>query len=427
MLHAGREENLLSNDSAEKPAVRVEAAFQRVQPRWSNSADSSNCSRLLRRVDVAIAGGGPAGIAAAITLAEKGRSVLVAERSHYQGVRVGETFPPAIRQVLTGLGLQKAFEAALCLPSYGIRSLWGSFAPYERSFIFDPYGAGWHVDRGAFDARLAQAARDRGIGIETGCQLLDCLPGASRRWKLRFGSDDSWFDVESDFVVDATGRASAVARRLGRRRIFLDRLVGLFGYFRQKSAAGCEAEPFMLIEAAEDGWWYSAPLPQGRLVVAFMTDADLCSQASMSQASDWVSRLRSAPHTQERAAPFLLEDEILAVAAHTSRLDRFSGPGWIAAGDSAFSFDPLSGDGVYRALSSGKRAGEAIAAAWPRDDSELSRYCRELDETFEYYRRRLEHYYHQEARWAAAPFWMRRRKPNEAAPYAVPVVREDAV
>ena len=30
-----------------------------------------------------------------------------------------------------------------------------------------------------------------------------------------------------------------------------------------------------VVEAVEDGWWYTAPLPDGRRVLAFFTDADL--------------------------------------------------------------------------------------------------------------------------------------------------------
>ena len=37
------------------------------------------------------------------------------------------------------------------------------------------------------------------------------------------------------------------------------------------------------------------------------------------------------------------------------------GDGWVAAGDAACAFDPLSGQGIFKALDGGMRAAEAVA------------------------------------------------------------------
>ena len=54
------------------------------------------------RHDVAIIGGGPAGIATALALTRAGRRVAVIERTRYDGVRIGETLPPRARPLLAG-------------------------------------------------------------------------------------------------------------------------------------------------------------------------------------------------------------------------------------------------------------------------------------------------------------------------------------
>jgi flavin-dependent dehydrogenase len=362
-------------------------------------------------VDVAIVGGGPAGIATALTLAGSGASVLVVERSFYEEERVGETFPPAIRHALARLDLWEEFAAAQHVPSQAIRCLWGGDEPYERSFIFDPYGTGWHVNRQAFDASLALAARRRGVHVKTGHRLLSCEREATEGWRLRLESQEGEVWTRARFVVDATGRAATLVRRLGGERIACDRLVGIYGYFKGTSGGACAGE-FTLIEAVEEGWWYSAPLPGERLAVALMTDADLCARNSLREVSSWTEKLSQSSHTLARTCSLLLDDVLRVVPAHSSMSNPLCGRDWLAVGDAATALDPLSGDGVLRALGKGIRAAEAILKTWSGDRAALTDYRREMIEEFRTYIERRDAYYHRETRWSETPFWTRRRHSN---------------
>lgn len=371
-----------------------------------------------RSFDVVVLGGGPSGVATALRLVEHGATAAVFERSLYGEDRVGETFPPDIRTALTRLGLWRCFETVPRVPSVGVRSVWGGAEPSDQSFVFKPFGVGWHVDRRAFDASLALTARARGVHVGKGHTMLACEREAGGGWKMRLTAGGETFYVRSRFVVDATGRTSSLVRRLGGARVSLDTLVGVVGYLKA-TREDVGVEDFTLVEAAEDGWWYSAPLPQNRLVVAFMTDADLCARGSLRDAGRWLDKLLGAPHTSARTRLFSLE-RTGVVSANSSRADPVCGGNWLAVGDAAAACDPLSGDGVYRALTAGVRAADALIRGLAGDASTLRQYGEELNYQFATYLRTRNAYYDLETRWSDAPFWQRRRTNTPGGRATVP-------
>jgi hypothetical protein len=133
---------------------------------------------------------------------------------------------------------------------------------------------GWHVDRARFDAMLVRSAEEAGAKVYRGADLSSCITDDWGHRLTEFASEDVKSSIRSKFIVDATGRSSVVARRQGAARASYDRLVGLVGFVASSSGYN-GSDSFTLVEAIEDGWWYSAILPDLRLVVAFMTDADL--------------------------------------------------------------------------------------------------------------------------------------------------------
>src|ERR1041384_7456607 len=105
--------------------------------------------------DVAVIGARPAGSATTLGLLQRGHSVILIERTNYLNVRVGETLPPAVKALLGKLGAWERFQSDSHVKSVGICSIWGSETPHENDHFYNPYGAGWHIDRARFDALLA--------------------------------------------------------------------------------------------------------------------------------------------------------------------------------------------------------------------------------------------------------------------------------
>jgi len=357
--------------------------------------------------DFAVLGGGPAGSATAVTLARGGRSVVVLESSQYDRARIGETLPPVARVPLTQLGVWERFIAGGHDPSPGTISAWGQPEPYEEHFIFNVYGHGWHLDRARFDAMLASEAEQAGATVYRGAQLRSWVPMPSREgWRIEFTLDGTLQRVRTTFLVDATGRASSHARRQGARRLACDRLVGVVGMFTPDVREAHDTRT--LVEAAEHGWWYSAYLPNGRLIAAFMTDEDLLPDGLRHASEHWQRQLALAPHTRARVAGHLLDKSLRIMTARTGKLDRVTGPRWLAVGDAAVSFDPLSSRGITTALQCGLRAGLTLQQWSDGQPDTLSEYERHAQNEFDEYLSARAVQYGRERRWRGSAFWRRR-------------------
>ena len=362
-------------------------------------------------LDVVIVGGGPAGNAAAIALARAGRSVVVLERSRYDRSRVGETLPPGIRSPMTQLGLLERFTADGHALSAGNLAAWGQRELSETHAITNPYGHGWHIDRRRFELMLASAAEQSGARICLGARAVTWAPDARGEWQVALETAGRKGTVAASYLVDATGRKALVARRLGARRMALDRLISLTGFLSAPKCA-CTPDTRTLVEAVAEGWWYSAWLPDARLVVAYMSDADLIPKGRTQARAFWQERLAQTTHTRERAEHCCLES-VLTVDAASGRLDPPCGRSWLAIGDAAICLDPLSSRGIGNALESGLRAAKVIDRELAGEGDGSGAYTLWLDHTFDDFMRMRAVYYRQEQRWSESLFWRRRQAPRE--------------
>jgi flavin-dependent dehydrogenase len=352
--------------------------------------------------DVVIVGGGPAGAAAAIILAKLGFRTAIIERSDYTRHRIGETLPPAIRSSLISLGIWQRFLEDGHIESFSIRSAWGAALPRDSSHIYDPYGSGWHVDRRRFDHTLVRAAENAGAILFTEANITSITHNQTSYWQLSILQRKSLHLLHASFLIDATGRTGTIPRHLPRFFHIVDRLIGVVRFLAMR------AEPYTLIEAQANGWWYSAPLPCDHLVVAYMTDADLLANSGCTLSNYWIRQLADAPLTLTRTGhqTHITEPHIVSAASLIRR--PVCGIDWIAAGDASVAFDPLSGQGVYNALEGGKLAAKAVIARFDGNNEAFMEYTDWINSIFSNYLQLRTAFYSKEQRWRLSPFWRRR-------------------
>ncbi|HEX3127744.1 MAG TPA: tryptophan 7-halogenase [Thermoanaerobaculia bacterium] len=353
-------------------------------------------------IDVVIVGGGPAGSAAGLSLRSHapGLSVVQIEASAYAVPRIGETLPPQSRRLLEHLGVWETFRNQGHEPVAGTAAVWGAPLVQENDFLFTRHGDGWHLDRTAFDAMLAGEAGRRGVQRVEG-RVIDAAREQGG-WRLSLSNGPGF---RARFLIDATGSSATLARKFGARFVATDRLTGFVRFFEDRNGN----DPRSLVEAFEDGWWYTAGLPGGKRIAACMTDADLARRLRLSDPESWSRRLDDAEQVRARLQEARPQGDVVVRAAHSRRLDRAAGEGWLAVGDAASVFDPLSSSGITKALRSGIFASYAIGDLLVKGDGRsLERYRRYSQDEFESYTRVRARYYSEERRWPESDFWRRR-------------------
>lgn len=362
------------------------------------------------RATVAVLGGGPAGASAALELARLGIDTLLIEQTGGSGNPIGECLAPSANPLLRGLGLEDVLQQTNALPSYGNRSRWGNGGmPDERDFLRDPHGHGWHLDRPAFNRALLVRVEAAGVSVLRNHRV-SAIERVTGGWRLVAILPEGRCSIEVAMLVDASGRRALVARHERIRRRTVDSQIAAVALLQPEpnSAPLCDATT--TIEAVENGWWYSALLPDKRLAVTWFTDADLlAAQAAWDPIAWWAALLDSeligplgAKHT------YRLPRHIDRVSAGSSVLLNPSGHGWIATGDAAACYDPLSSHGIGSALAGGRSAARALAATLDGDSAAFPAYRDRLLGGFTRYLATRHAFYAAEQRWSNAPFWQRR-------------------
>jgi flavin-dependent dehydrogenase len=99
---------------------------------------------------------------------------------------------------------------------------------------------------------------------------------------------------------------------------------------------------------------------------------------------------------------------VVVHGAGASRLASVAGPDWLAVGDAAMAFDPLSSQGLFQALDTAVTSAAAIERALDDDTLAMTELARSVEPVWAAYLGTARHHYDSERRWADLPFWRNR-------------------
>lgn len=358
----------------------------------------------MTRTNVVIAGGGPAGIATALSLRQNNIECVVIHHDTLQQYKPGETIPPNAAPILEKLGLTSILNNDNHLPGYGNRFVWGSDMPADKTFFTSPFSQGWHINRVLFERDLLKHTITKGIPVINGF-ITDFIKQEDTLEISYRDTDGKVRTVHCDFIVDATGRASKITRSLGIKRIRLDELTAVWTVLKYNQF---DFPHYTYIEAQPDGWWYAAPLAGNKLAAGFFTDADLLNK-ELTDYNLFKQKAEDLTLISGLLKNCTLEATPAIYPAFTGFLERRYGSNWLAVGDTALSYDPISSYGVISALEGGYYAGHAIYEHLNGREEALPAYDMLITSAFEVFNQMRMGQYGLERRWEDKVFWGRRR------------------
>ncbi len=354
--------------------------------------------------DAIILGAGPAGLASGLSLKSHNPEcrVAVVDCAGFRSVYGCETISRSTRMHLARLGLWEDFEALqhnLSLTETAVS--WGAGHTDADALFRKSTHTGWRVHRPSFELWLMAAAKNAGIEWMTTMPRLKRSRHTEDGWILVF--DDQ--SILSRVVIDASGRRAAFAHSQGINREEDDALVGRYRIYAPPAGSGC-FNGTTHIEAWEDGWWHAGRSADGRAFVGCFTDATIAARSQLDRTDVWRSRLEmTAPGIAEQVAPHTMLNDSVIRPASSGILTSPIGDDWLAVGDAASTYDPISGDEMVRTFQSGMFAANAVRGLWNGQGDALDRYAKVIQKNYQASLARRTEFYRAEPRWSHRTFW----------------------
>jgi flavin-dependent dehydrogenase len=317
--------------------------------------------------DILVVGGGPAGCTAAALLAERGRDVVVLEKAQHPRFHIGESLLPRNTAIFDRLGIS-AEVAALGVHKPGAEFVSDATGQQVRYAFVDGldkvFTSSWQVPRAEFDALLFRTATERGARVAENTRVTEINFGVERSQVTAIGPDGALRHYAPRYVLDASGRDTLLAGRLGTRQANKrNNTAALFAHYRGVARRSGELEGFISVHLAEDGWFWLIPLPDDVMSVGFVGNQAAFKGRQGTPEQLFNARLAASPSVSARMTGAERLGSVTSTGNFSYAASRSWGEGWAMIGDSFAFVDPVFSSGVLLAMTAGEMGAE-VADTW---------------------------------------------------------------
>ncbi len=323
--------------------------------------------------DVAVLGAGMGGLAAALSLAKAGRSVVLLDRSEPPWRRVGESFDWETPRFLEDLGLdlEKLVEKRALAPKPGVIVWSNSTHRSNDTYLIPPPSymrlvrrpvVTFHGNRELLDSVLLDEALKAGAQFRVD-RVKEVSIEGERVESIELAEGGK---LRARFLIDASGRTGLITRAAGiRYRYLSEQMVSLYRrYSHSYDHKGTRV--YCLDQGKHFTWAWNIHVDDETTDLGIVVSAEcfkeLRDQEGSKEAVFW-RIIDEIPALEEFRDRSRASQELHACSFRNYVGDRSSGENWIAVGESAFLVDPISSAGVTVALRSARFASMLIGEA----------------------------------------------------------------
>ena len=316
----------------------------------------------MEKFDAAIVGAGPAGSAAAISLARKGYRVALIDKEKFPRDKLcGDFINPINWPILRELGVENdvlssehdkvtAFRITACSGEHAQARL-----PAQNSA--PEFGLG--LSRTRFDLALVRKAEHKGAVVLQGCRIKS-LERETRGWELLLDHALGEGEIRAPVLIGADGRNSWVAHRLGLTSAAetQGRSVGFQIHLDAPNAVRGNID----IHLFPGGYAGLVGLGGNSFNLCLAVDKQRLPRERQAEFLS-ESLLPQNPYLRELLLGSRRVGDIRATYPVYFKPRRCVADGVLFIGDAARVNEPVSGEGIYFALKSGQLAARSIAEA----------------------------------------------------------------
>jgi FADH2-dependent halogenase len=332
--------------------------------------------QFMKKRQVIIIGGGPAGSATALYLLQQGITPLLIERQGFPRYHIGESLSGECGSAVRNLGLEKELEAQ----NYPVKHGVSVFNPHGSSFWVEVKkrcpdtnalipNVTWSVVRSSFDKILFDAALARGTEYMQ-CDAVSPLTEGDRVVGLQIRTPAGALEkLYCDVLADCSGQGTFLANRgiTGpKKKGGYHNQIAVFSQVENMitdNGEDASKKPgnTLIFYKERDHWSWAIPLASNLMSVGVVAPAEYFKAQRLAK-DEYLRRELTTlnPELTRRITDTSFAEEVRSITSYSYSTTDYAGKGFICVGDAHEFTDPIFSFGVFLAMREGEFAAEAI-------------------------------------------------------------------
>ncbi|MAM90087.1 MAG: alkylhalidase [Opitutaceae bacterium] len=331
--------------------------------------------------DAIVIGGGPAGSTVGTLLAEKGREVVILEKSKFPRYHVGESLMPYCYFTFERLGIVDQLNERAYTQKHSVQFVTSDgkiSAPfYFFQHLDHPAATTWQVKRSEFDELMLDNAREKGAEVREETQVVDFLYEDGRVvGVVAENATGERYEINAEITIDASGRDGVFQskKKWRRRDPKLNKIAIWTLYKGAKRDSGLDEGATTVAYLEDRGWFWNIPMRDDIVSSGIVAERDYLYKDTRDPREIFEREIENNVWIKEHLSCGKQFGEYWVTGEYSYRSEHCADDGIVLVGDAFAFLDPVFSSGVFLALKSGEMAADAIDAALESGDVSASHF-----------------------------------------------------